>query len=262
MITTNHRPSIHILKANPQAPIRLFCFPYAGGGASIYRSWLQLLPPEIEVYAVQLPGREERTSEAPFTHLAPLIEELSRAILPCLHKPSVFFGHSMGALVSFELFRSLRRQRAFLPLHLFVSAHRAPQLPDPYPPIYQLPDVDFRLALRKLNGTPREVLENEEFMQIVTPVLRADFAVCETYSYTPEEPLHCPITAFGGSSDPEASMAELEAWRQQTSKEFQLHMCEGDHFFFYSARDRILRVLQQEIGTLVQHLKQSPPSAG
>lgn len=257
MATTTSRPSINIFKPNPQARLRLFCFAYAGGGASIYRTWPALLPPEVELCAVQLPGREERTKDAPFTDLPPLIESLSLAIQPYLTKPFAFFGHSMGALVSFELTRRLRKRAAATPLHLLVSAHRAPQLPDPYPPIHQLPDAEFKQELLKLNGTPKSLLENDELMQVLAPVLRADFSVCETYAYTSGEPLDCPITAFGGLQDRETSRAELEAWRKQTQKPFQLHMFEGDHFFFFSARESILHIVNQDLAIALNRIKRS-----
>src|SRR5205814_4666171 len=183
---------IQYYQSKPQACLRLFCFPYAGGGASIFRTWSENLPPEIEACPIQLPGRESRLLEAPFSQLFSLIEPVAQALLPYLDMPCAFFGHSMGALVSFELARYLRRQHGLSPVHLFVSGRRAPQLSDPDPPIHPLPEAEFLEELRSLKGTPEEVLQNTELLQLLLPLLRADFAVCETYAYAPETPLLCP----------------------------------------------------------------------
>jgi len=142
----------------------------------------------------------------------------------------------MGALISFELARQLRRQYAPDPIALFVSAYRAPQLPAPSPPIHSLPQDEFVEALRRLNGTPEAVLQDAELMQLLLPTLRADFAICETYTYTPEVPLECPILAFGGLQDREVSRDDLAAWCHQTHRAFKLRMVPGDHFFLHSAR--------------------------
>ncbi len=190
--------------------------------------------------------------ERPFTQLEPLVPTLASALLPYLDKPFAFFGHSMGGLVSFELARLLRREYGLSPVHLFVSAHRAPQVPDPDAPIHALPNPEFLQELRRYNGTPEAVLENAELMQLLLPTLRADFAVVETYAYTPEQPLDCPITAFGGLDDREVSSNELEAWREQTKASFVLKMFPGDHFFLDSAKPLLLQSLSQKLHQIVQ----------
>lgn len=234
-------------KPSPQARLRLFCFPYGGGGVSIFRAWSDGLPADVEVCPVQLPGRGTRLTEPPFTRLAPLIQALAKALLPLLDKPFVFFGHSLGALVSFELARQLRRQYAAQPVRLFISADRAPQIHYRDPPVHSLPEGEFLSELRRLNGTPREVLEDEELRQVMLPLLRADFAVYETYRYSTEPPLDCPISAFGGLQDQRVSRGDLEAWRNQTSVSFSLRMFPGDHFFLNTTQPALLRVLSQEL---------------
>ncbi len=237
-------------KPNPQANLRLFCFPYAGGGALSFRTWPNGLPTTVEVCAVELPGRGTRMRLAPFTRLEPLVEALAQALLPYLDKPFALFGHSMGGLVSFELARLLRREYGLLPVHLFVSGRRAPQVPDPDPPIHALPEPAFKEELRRLNGTPEAVLENKELMQLLIPILRADFAVLETYVYATEPPLECPITAFGGLQDCKVSCDRLEAWRNQTSASFALQMLPGDHFFLNSAQALLLQSLTRQLTRL------------
>ncbi len=239
------------LRPNPDAELRLFCFPYAGASAAIYRTWHQKLPPTVEVRAVELPGRGTRLREKPFLGLLPLVEHLGEALEPYLDRPFAFFGHSMGALIAFELARLLRREGRTLPLHLFVSGHRAPHLPSKHRPIHSLPEPEFLQELKNLEGTPEAVLENSELMELLSPVLRADFSVCETYYYHTEEPLSCPITAFGGTDDRDVDRSMLEPWREHTTGEFRLHMLPGNHFFLQTSEEQLLRlvgeVLRQKV---------------
>ncbi len=234
-------------KPNSQAAVRLFCFPYAGGSSLIFRKWSDNLPATVEVCAVELPGRLTQMRFAPFTRLDALVEAIASSILPHLDKPFAFFGHSMGGLVSFELTRLLRREYNLTPVHLFISGRRAPQILDLDPPIHALPEPEFLQELRRLNGTPEAVLQNVELMQLLLPILRADFAVLETYVYISEPPLACPISVFGGLQDLEVSYEGLEAWREQTSASFSLEMLPGDHFFIHSAQPLLLKSLAQEL---------------
>jgi len=230
-------------KPNPQASLRLFCFPYAGGSSLIFRTWANSLPKSVEVCPVELPGRGTQMKSSLFTRMEPLVDAIAPIILPYLDKPFAFFGHSMGGLLSFELAQNLRKEHGKKPVQLFVSASRAPQIASPKAPIHALPETKFKEELRRLNGTPASVLENTELMQLLTPILRADFAVLETYVYAQEPPLECPITAFGGLEDQEVSLQELEGWRSQTQNSFQLQMFSGDHFFIHSVQSLLLENL-------------------
>jgi len=234
-------------KPNSQANLRLFCFPYAGGGTLSFRTWSDSLPSTVEVCSIELPGRGTQIRSVPFTRLEPLVQVIAQALLPHLDKPFAFFGHSMGALISFELARLLRKQNEQEPVHLFVSGRHAPQTPSQEPPIHTLPEPAFLDKLRRLNGTPKAVLENVELMQLLLPILRADFAIVETYVYATESPLNCPITAFGGLQDVEVSFDQLQAWRQQTNASFSLQMLPGDHFFVHSAQALLLQSLAQQL---------------
>lgn len=245
-------------KPNPEAKLRLFCFHYAGGGALSYRAFPGNLPSDVEVCPIELPGRGFRLLETPFTKIEPLIETLALTILSSLNKPFAFFGHSMGALVSFELARLLRKEYNQSPLHLFVSGHRAPQIPDRDPPIHALPKTEFLRQLCRYNGTPKAVLENAELMELLLPTLRADFAVVETYAYSQSPPLDCPIATFGGLEDWKVSIEDLEAWRKQTSSAFSLEMFPGDHFYLHSAQTLLLQSLSQLLNQIVVQL--SPDS--
>jgi medium-chain acyl-[acyl-carrier-protein] hydrolase len=157
----------------------------------------------------------------------------------------------MGGLICFELARLLRKKYGLNPIHLFVSAHRAPQLPDPDPPIYNLPDPEFLEELRDLEGTPQAVLENAELMQLLLPTLRADFTIVETYNYIAEPLLDCSITAFGGLQDREVSYEDLKAWQEQTKTAFSLQMLQGNHFFIHSAQSLLLEYMYQDLNRLV-----------
>jgi medium-chain acyl-[acyl-carrier-protein] hydrolase len=234
-------------KPNPQARLRLFCLPYAGGNPWMFRTWSDGLPVDVEVHAIQLPGRGTRLKEPAFARLAPLVQALTQGLLPLLDKPFAFFGHSLGAVVSFELARRLRKQQWPEPVRMFVSACSAPQLLYHGPIRHTLTEVDFLEELRRLNGTPRAVLENAELMELLLPVLRADFAVYETYQYLPEPPLHCPIAVFGGLQDSGVRRGDLEAWRAQTRAACTLRMLPGDHFYLHSAEALLLDALHQEL---------------
>jgi acyl transferase domain-containing protein/surfactin synthase thioesterase subunit len=232
---------------NPHPDYRLFCIPYAGAGSSIFNSWSDRLPSEIEVCSIQLPGRENRLQESPLTRLKPLIQTLVPIIKPYLDLPFAFFGHSLGAWLSFELVRELRRQNCPLPTHLFVSGSKAPQLPDLKPPIHRLPDEKFIAKIKSFNGTPEAVLQDTQLMKRFLPALRADFAILETYFYAEEIPLNCPITAFGGWEDSQVNQEELSAWKQQTDAEFTLKMFPGNHFFLHSAHSDLLAAIATQL---------------
>ncbi|MBH8561678.1 thioesterase [Nostoc sp. CENA67] len=232
---------------NPEASLRLFCLPYAGGSSLIYRTWSANLPSTVEVCPIELPGRGKQMRLPALTRLEALVAAIAPMLLPYLDKPFVFFGHSMGALVSFELTHLLRREYNLHPLHLFLSARRPPQIPATKPPIHNLPEPAFKEELRRLNGTPPQVLENSELMQLLMPIVRADFAVLETYVYAPQPRLDCSITVFGGLQDKEVSFEQLQGWREQTNATFSIKMFDGDHFFVQSARSLLLESLSQEL---------------
>jgi medium-chain acyl-[acyl-carrier-protein] hydrolase len=229
------------------ARTRLFCLPYAGGGASIYRPWIKAVPPSLQVCSVQLPGRENRLIEPAFTSMDALIPALIDAIRAHLDRPFAIFGHSMGALVAFELARALRRVRLPQPRHLFLSAHRAPHLPDRRPPIHQLDDEAFWAEMRRLEGTPQEVLDHEELKELVMPTLRADFQLCETWTLADEEPLDMPFSVFGGYEDPNVDREELEAWRDYTRGAMSLRMLPGHHLFLQQAHSAVLTAVVADL---------------
>ena len=231
-------------KLNDRAQARLFCFPYAGGSATIFRSWHVRLPDAIEVHAAQLPGRATRIVELPIRSFRDLIPELSRSLLPLLDLPFFFFGHSLGALLSFEVARWLRRERGLIPRHLYVSGRRAPQIPNNDQPIHTKSDDEFLANIIRLKGTPPEVVADTAMLELMLPTLRADFQLAETYEYVAETALTCPITAFTGIDDDESLYGRPEAWRVQTRSQFSCHWLPGGHFFIHSSEYELLELLR------------------
>lgn len=192
---------------------------------------------------VNLPGRGKRLREPPITRLSTLVHEIAAAIQPELNKPFAFFGHSMGALIAFELAHHLRTQGQTIPAHLIVSGRHAPHLPKSNPPTHDLPDKEFMEELRRLNGTPKEALEHPELMQLMLPILRADFAICETYVYDAKPALDCHTAAFGGLDDNNVSREEIAGWREHTNTFFTMLMFPGDHFYLHSAQPILLEAI-------------------
>lgn len=228
-----------------QGHARVFAFPYSGAGSTAYFQWAkQCQSHASDFIGIQPPGRENRLREKPLTDLSVLLASLLPAITPLLDKPFVFFGHSMGALIAFELCRSLRNQGLPLPQHLYVSGFRAPDMPNPNKVLHRLSDQAIIDNLRQYGGTPEAVLSNKELMAMFLPVLRADFALHETYRYQPEAPLPCPITALSGVSDSISKPDYMRNWGRQTATYFEQVQYVGDHFFLHKHMSAILHRLQ------------------
>jgi surfactin synthase thioesterase subunit len=233
--------------------IPLFCFPYAGGAASAFRDWPADLSWPIRALPVQLPGREGRWQERAFSEMPTAVAAIADALCSLMRPPFGLFGHSMGAFIVFELTRELRRRNRPGPLRVFVSSCRAPHLPDPDPPVYNMPTDRFVLELIRLKGAPAEVLKNSEYMELMFPMLRADFALCDTYAYEPGELLECPISAFGGTNDRKIRPDQLTQWGQHTRAGYIERTFPGDHFFLNSSRaDLLAAVAADLLGSAVQ----------
>ena len=238
----------------PGARLRLLCVPFAGGGTSFFRTWHLHLPPWVEICMVTLPGRERRLREKPVDNLWTLVDAIAQALAEQRNLPFAFFGHSMGARLAFEIARKLRRDYAWQPVHLFASAHMAPQLPDPDPPIHTLPDDQFLEEVRQYNGIPPEVLESPELLELILPALRADFTANEKATYDSEPPLTCSISAYGGLQDRNVDRPSLEAWREQTSGEFLVRMFPGDHFYIESQQGLFFQLLGRDLTGVIEQV--------
>jgi medium-chain acyl-[acyl-carrier-protein] hydrolase len=231
---------------NSNAELRMFCFPYAGGSAQIFSSWWRSLPNFVQVVPVQLPGRGNRISETPWRKIDQLADAIAEDLLPVFEeKPFVFFGHSMGATLGFEVVRRLTGRNQVIPEFLLISGRRAPHIPDDDPPTYALPKDEFIKELKRLNGTPDEVIQSKELMELMEPMLRADFEAVQTYEYAPSPPLEIPFFVMGGVDDLEVTREHLEGWRTHTTGSFSLHMFPGDHFFLHPQKETLLRYISQ-----------------
>jgi medium-chain acyl-[acyl-carrier-protein] hydrolase len=237
-----HRSSKWTLafKPNPGARMRLLCIPYAGSGASVYRDWHAQVRDDVEVVGIQLPGRENRFSE-PYLHsIDEVVEQLVPVITSLSDKPFVLFGHSMGALISFELTRALQRLRGPVPRHLIASGTRAPHVSRRDEPIHQLDDMAFLERIRRFNGTPKALLQDEELMKVLTPLLRADFGIAETYRHQDRGPVWCPLTVLGGDQDDGVPLEDLQAWRAAGRASYDQHVFAGDHFFIHGHKAAVI----------------------
>jgi medium-chain acyl-[acyl-carrier-protein] hydrolase len=232
------------------APLRLFCFPFAGGGTLLYRSWMEAVKPHAAICPACLPGRESRLNEPAIDRMDTLLDALEREIGPYLGTPFTFYGHSMGAIIAFELARRLERDGRPLPKALYVSGARAPQFRLGHRPPPEPSDSELMEELRKLEGMPREVLENPALLGVAMPALRADTRLYRNYFYQPGAPLRMPVYAYGGTTDPNVQRRHIEAWKEQTTGQFTSREFAGGHFFIQSAQKDFLESLISDIGQL------------
>lgn len=233
--------------------LRLFCFPYAGGSAEVFRPWRRYFSPAVDLRLVHLPGRGHRFTEQPFRRLNPLVQAIADHIGDELQRPFAFYGHSMGALISFELARELRRRHAIEPVELFLSGRGAPHL-SIESTSFNLPHEKFISKLRELNGTPREVLENEEITNLFLPILRADFELVDTYEYQPEACLSSASTVYGGLQDKEVPARALHGWKEHTSG-LKIRLIAGNHFFIQDPNVHFPELLWADVSVTLRALR-------
>jgi medium-chain acyl-[acyl-carrier-protein] hydrolase len=229
------------------AALRLLCFHHAGSGASFFRDWR--LPERLsaEIWAVQLPGRENRRAEQPFRRIEPAVSALAHELRPLMEQPFAFFGHSMGALISFELARHLRAASIPLPVRLFLSGHRSPNLPARHGPASQLPDAEFLARLDKSAGGSSSAARDPEVLKLLAPLIRADLELCETYTYRDEPPLPVPFSCLSGTADYEADPADVAAWKQHSSHSCLTYFYPGGHFFIRDDPGRVLAAIATDL---------------
>ena len=242
-MSKNSKPGRWLIcpQPRPEAKLQLFCFPYAGGSASAFKLWADALTEDIELCVIQMPGREERLGEKLITDMSILVDTLAKEITTFSDRPFAFFGHSMGAIVAYETALRLRYIEASQPVHLFLSSRAAPHMQDKSSPLRFLDDATFIDSLHRTYGAVPEVIrQSEELKKVFLPILRADVELLETYAEEASEPLHCPITALGGTSDPAISKAMLTGWRTRTKSEFMQYEFPGEHFYINSKREEVI----------------------
>ncbi len=240
----------------PASKMRLFCFPYAGGNAFSFVRWQDSLDSSVQVAAVQLPGRGARIGEAPIASMPDLLRALAPVIAAHDDLPFAFFGHSVGALVAFELTRYMHLHGLKLPCRLFVSGCQAPQYRSPSRQLHLLPDAAFTAVLGDYNGTPPEVIQNRELMQLFLPTIRADFSLAEDYRYRRGPLLPMPISVFAGRDDNNKAPGQVDGWTEEGSQPCRVSWFDGGHFFINNARDAVLQQLDAELAMARQSTTQ------
>lgn len=234
-------------KPDPQASIRLFCFPYAGAGSSIYQRWTGSLA-GIELGLINLPGRDARVHEPLQTSMVTLAAQICENIMPHLDRPFAFFGHSMGGLLAFEVARQLRRQKAPQPAHLIISSRRAPHLPDPTAHFWRMSKTEFLATIERLYGAlPALIRQDEDILNMFLSIMQADFTMMGTYQFCPEEPFTFPLTVLGGQHDPSVRENDLQGWKQLAGADFEVILFPGDHFYFQKTPLPFFDVLRRKL---------------
>ncbi|KAA0909684.1 thioesterase II family protein [Streptomyces apricus] len=224
---------------------RLICFPHAGAGAGAYADWARLLPPEIELAAVQLPGRQNRIAEAPVTAVAPLVRVLTQALRPVLDGAFSFFGHSGGAVLAFEVARALQAANGPRPSCLFLSAQSAPGTTGRITQLHDLDDDELAAEVVRLGGIEPEIAQDQDVMDALLPTLRADFDLWEHHRIAPGPRLEIPITVLSGTSDPRAPLDTLDGWREQTHAPLTQRLYPGGHFYFLHDPSELIQDISQ-----------------
>lgn len=247
-IPTDSPSCIRTFNVNKQAKIRLFCFHYAGGNISTFSHWHKSLSDEIEICGVLLPGRLDLSHHEPIKNMQELIPYLCSQLLTKIDaRPFVFFGHSLGGLIAFELAYAIQEKIRRLPEKIFVSACCSPRDIRDEKKISHLPDDELIQRLKEYNGTPIEFFESSELLQFMLPIIRADFSLNENYQYIPRPSLTCPIIVYGGEQDTEVNPNGLNKWQLETSLPLKLRLFSGDHFFIDKNRKELLTQFKQDL---------------
>lgn len=230
----------------PSGGIQLFCFAHAGGGPSLFRPWRGKLAPGSVVRPVQLPGRGSRLAEPPLRRMADLVDPLCQALEPYLSQPYALFGHSMGAVVAYEVARSFSAAAVPGPACLLVSG-RAPRLPSGWRQVHALPDDEFLAEVSRLNGMPAEVLGDPDLLSMLLPALRGDYELSETYEPPSGASLRCPVTAYLSTADPDTGEQEMRCWQEVSTGEFAMRVFSGDHFYLKGGRQDVLSAVRDDL---------------
>ncbi len=238
--------------SSASAKLRIFCFPYAGGSAQVFSKWANKIPYPVDLFVLQSPGRGRRFNEKPIACLSTKVQILHREILPYTTLPYIFIGHSNGALLAYELARELQKSGNCHLQHIVLSAKRAPHLPRIREPIHQLPGPEFLARLKDYDYTPDEVLENQEFMELFLPMLRADFALSDTHQFVQKHPLQSDASLFWGQQDKDVPLADVLAWRELLVGKTELVEFNAGHFFIASHEEQFIQHINQLIETLLK----------
>ncbi|MFE3655153.1 thioesterase II family protein [Streptomyces sp. NPDC059165] len=231
--------------------VRLFCLPYAGASAQMYRTWARELGPSVLVTPVELPGRGSRAGERPASELEPLLRDLSAFVLRMCDRPFALFGHGFGALLAYEIAARLERRYDRVAERLFVSGHGSPGHVQRGTPRSRLPPDAFLHQIRDLFASARRTIADPAATRRVLPVMRADFALAEAYRARPDDVLHCPIAVLAGRSDASTDRAALAGWRTYTRRYCRVRVFPGDHLFLHTAAAQLLTTLETDLSASI-----------
>jgi surfactin synthase thioesterase subunit len=233
----------------PSAPAVLVCFPHAGGSASFYVPVARALAPDVDVLAVQYPGRQDRLRDACIDDIGALADACLPALVPWLDRPVALFGHSMGAVVAFEVAARLERDHRIVPQRLFASGRRAPSTHRDET-VHLGDDGQLVAEIKKLSGTDTRLLGDDEVLQMIIPAIRSDYRAIERYSWRPGPALACPVSAFVGDDDPKATVEEVRAWAAHTTGRFDLQVFPGGHFYLTEHAPWVLREITERLSCI------------
>nr|WP_192180344.1 type I polyketide synthase [Mesorhizobium amorphae] len=249
---------LNVVKSSLEPSYRIFCFPHGGGSVQSFRNWSDYLPEDVELICLDLPGRGKRSAETAIRSMDVLVSMVTQALRGYSDRPFIFFGHSTGALVAYEIARSLESAGRPSPFHVVVSAHKSADVPADEPPMYRYADDELTDLVGTLGMVPPEALANEELLlDFILPPLRADFEVAETYDRSLPTPLNAAITAMGGVEDQMLNADDLDEWRRFTTSRFARVMFDGDHFFTHSMTEEVVSTLLREVREVTAHLPAS-----
>ena len=256
--TSNNNPWTVFIQKNPKALMRLFCFHYGGGSASAFINWASKIPTDIELIAIQLPGREGRFGEPCVGSVSELVEKVLPAIKPLLNKPYVIFGHSLGAINAFEVIRAIKRQQLRQPELFIPSGVKAPEFPYNAQHISHLPDSLFVAALKeRYKSTIGNLLDTPEVREVFLPQLRADFNLIESYKFVAgdDAKFGCPILALAGEMEYQITEEQLNCWKNYTNKKSESKRFPGGHFFIQEQEDDVLALVVEKINSIKNKIK-------
>lgn len=231
--------------------MRLFCLPYSGASAMVYLRWRRAVPSWLSIQPLELPGRGARRDEPFAQHIETLAQALADQIGDAALRPYALFGHSMGALLAFELAHALAARGKPQPAMTFVSGAEAPSCRDPDKHARERSDDELRAMLRDLGGTSDAALQSDELMEMVLPVLRADLRMCGRYRPPARAPLPGAVRVFGGREDAPTAAA-LDAWRRETRSGCAVEMFDGGHFFIHRQETRLLKCIEAALYPALQ----------
>ena len=234
------------LSKNPKSEVQLICFPFAGSGASLFYPWVSSLSSKFEIWAFQAPGHEELMDQELISDLGQMKKYIHQKVLPILKPPFILFGHSLGAVLAYELSKELQTKN-LIPATLIVSGRQPPHLKSKKASISHLKNEDFINEVFQFNGIPRELLNSNEFLEMAIPILRADFQLAENYQIQIEEKIKCPIKVIGTTLDQWIDLHEISQWSNATENSCEISIFEGDHFHLKQNPKVITNYLNEDL---------------